>query len=97
MKVYLIGYLYDDFSDCGFHILNITSTIERAKILLRHLEQKEPDGGGDMGYEIREWEVDNANPVGEVIHHECVYGGEKFTIDRVIPYKVIKEEECKND
>ena len=49
-----------------------------------------------MGYEIREWEVDNADPIGEVIHYKCTRGGIDFVMNRAIPYKVIREEKEKN-
>lgn len=96
MKIYLIGYLYDDFRTEGFEILKIASTIEKAKILLEDLKKENPSGPDEMGYEIREWEVDNADPIGEVIHYKCTRGGIDFVMDRAIPYKVIREEKEKN-
>ena len=90
MKIYLIGYLYDDFRTEGFEVLKVASTIEKAKALLGDLIEENPDGPDEMGYEIREWEIDNAEPVGEVNHRECIRGGIKFTRDEIIPYKVIK-------
>lgn len=94
MKVYLVGYLYDDYTTkIGFHVTNITSTIDRARILLRFLKKKYPN---EQGYEIREWAVDVVDPVGEILHKQCGYGGLYFDKDEVMPYKVIKEEEDKN-
>ena len=92
MKIYLIGFLYDDFSTEGFEVLKVASTIEKAKALLADLIEENPSGPDNMGYEIREWEIDNAEPVGEVNHCECIRRGIKFTRDEIIPYKVIKGE-----
>ena len=90
MKIYLIGYLYDDFSTGGFEVLKIASTIEKAQVLLENLIEENLSGPGEMGYEVREWEIDNAEPIGEIKCAECIRGGIKFTRDEIIPYKVIK-------
>lgn len=93
MKVYLIGYLYDDFREEGFEVIEIVSTREKALCRLYYLNEEE-----EKKYEIREWEVDVIEPVGDIIRHGCQYGTEKFNMDRVLPYKVIKEEGSdKND
>ena len=92
MKIYLIGYLYDDESyDGDFDIKCIASTFEKAKAMLRQLlfVNSYRTKLNIKEYQIREWDVDKIEPIGEVFTHQCQFGNEYFDIDRYTPYKII--------
>ena len=58
-KIYLIGYLYDDFSKNGFSIVSIASTIEKAKDIKQYYSSINPK----FKYEIQEWDIDILEPI----------------------------------
>ena len=79
-KIYLIGALYDDFSnEGGFSIVAIASTIEKAKDIKYYYSIDNPE----CKYEIQEWDIDVLKPIGKINKHDV----KSYTI---IPYKVIK-------
>ena len=89
MKVYLIGFLYEDFDSEGFETVQIASTIEKAKAIVHFLTAE----NSKYDYEIREWEVDTVNPIGDINKHQCYYGKEYFDVYTTYPYKVISFED----
>ena len=98
MKVYLIGYSYDDSTiGGGFDVVSIASTIENAKIMLQYIKNNILDEKDKIKYEIREWEVDIIDPIAEVKNDEIEYCGCKIETNTIIPYKVIEQIDLKNN
>ena len=85
-KVYLIGILYDDFSDGGFATVAAASTIEKARDIKYYYSEDNPD----EIYEIREWDIDILRPIGEINKHDVQIKSSKLKSCTIIPYKVIK-------
>ena len=99
-EVYLIGKLYDDFSNRGFYVLSVATTEAQAKILKHYyedilfvdddeeiIERREEHR---FGIEIRAFQTNMVEPADEIITHECTYNDVKFRRQEVIPYRVIK-------
>ena len=99
-EIYLIGKLYDDFSDRGFYVLSVATTEEQAKTLKHYyedilfvdddeetIERREEHR---FGIEIRAFQTNMAEPAGDIITHECTYNDVKFKRQEVMPYRVIK-------
>ena len=99
-EVYLIGKLYDDFSNRGFYVLSVATTEEQAKTLKHYyedilfvdddeetIERREEHR---FGIEIRAFQTNIAEPAGEIVTHECTYNDVKFKRQEVMPYRVIK-------
>ena len=99
-EIYLIGKLYDDFSNRGFYVVSVATTEEQAKTLKHYyedilfvdddeetIERREKHR---FGIEIRAFQTNMAEPAGEIITHECTYNDVKFKRQEVMPYRVIK-------
>lgn len=100
-EIYLIGKLYDDFRGRGFCVFSVATTEAQAKTLKHYYEdilfadddddeiiEKREEHGFDI--EIRAFQTNMAEPVGEIITHECIYNDVKFKRQEVMPYRVIK-------
>lgn len=98
MKVYLIGYSYDDLTlGGGFDVVSIASTIDNAQFMIHCLKNNILDEKDRTEYEIREWEVDVIEPIAEVKHNEIEYCGCKIETNDILPYKIIKPVKIKKD
>ena len=100
-EIYLIGKLYDDFSDRGFCVLSVATTEAQARTLKHYYEDiLFADDDDDeiiegreeyrFGIEIRAFQTNIAEPAGEIITHECTYNDVKFKRQEVMPYRIIK-------
>lgn len=86
-KIYLIGALYDDFSnEGGFSIVAIASTIEKAKDIKYYYSIDNPE----CKYEIQEWDIDILKPIGKINKHDVQIKSSKLKSYTIIPYKIIK-------
>ena len=99
-EIYLIGKLYDDFSNRGFYVLSVATTEAKARTLKHYYEDILFTDDDDeiiekreecrFGIEIRAFQIDVAEPVGEIITHDCTYEDVKFKRQETISYRVIK-------
>ena len=99
-EIYLIGKLYDDFSNGGFCVLSVATTEAQAKTLKHYYEDIlfvdddeetiEERKEHRFGIEIRAFKTNIAEPAGEIVTHECTYNDVKFKRQEVMPYRVIK-------
>ena len=87
-KVYLVGIMYDDFSDGGFDVVAVATTEEMAHKLARAFVRENPQHSVSMG--IREWKVDVHNPVGTIEPVEYTYNEDVFPAERTISFKYIE-------
>lgn len=99
-EIYLIGKLYDDFSNRGFYVLSVATTEAKARTLKHYYEDILFADDDDeitekiekcrFGIEIRAFQTDVAEPIGEIITHDCTYEDVKFKRQETLPYRVIK-------
>lgn len=96
-EIYLIGRLYDDFSDRGFYVLSVATTEAKAKALKHYYEDilfddddEETKERNGFGIEIRAFQTDVAEPVGEIATYNCTYNDVEFQRQEVMPYKIVK-------
>ena len=98
-EIYLIGKLYDDFSNRGFYVLSVATTEAKARTLKHYYEDilfadddeiTEKIEECRFGIEIRAFQTDVAEPIGEIITHDCTYEDVKFKRQETIPYRIIK-------
>ena len=96
-EIDLIGKLYDDFSNGGFCVLSVATTEEQAKTLKHYYEDilfvdddEETIEEHRFDIEIRAFQTNIAEPVGDIMTRECSYENVKFKRQEVMPYRVIK-------
>ena len=89
-KVYLVGIMYDDFSDGGFDVVAIATTEEMAHTLARAFVRENPQHSVSMG--IREWKVDVHNPIGTIESVEYSFNEDDFPAERTIPFTYIQPD-----